>query len=82
MSGYEVLTGSVTIGPHGFNDVRVPCSAGKHVLSGGWVAAVGNGILSAQESFPDVGNTAWTFGFLNPGAGNDTQNVYVICAFT
>jgi hypothetical protein len=76
-SGWEIQTQFISVGPLGGKSVSAPCSAGKHVLGGGYNGA---GSIEIRESRPDDGGTGWRVTEFNPDRNATiTSLVYAIC---
>jgi hypothetical protein len=79
--GYEIIgptmfTVPVPSGNSNFFQYSVNCSAGKNVLSGGYLL---NGFAAVVQSSP-VSNSGWEVGVITNAATTITLYVYAICA--
>jgi hypothetical protein len=79
--GYEIIgptmfTVPVPTGSGNFFQYSVSCSAGKYVLSGGYLL---NGYAAIVQSSP-VNNSGWEVGVITNAASTMNLYVYAICA--
>jgi hypothetical protein len=83
VSGYEINSASVGIGPGVAAAGTIFCSAGKHVVGGGWTADVpfSRGVFVLQSG-PNTGGTGWTGSIENTNSSGDPVQVTLsaVCA--
>jgi hypothetical protein len=82
ISGWEILTGQVTIQPSQRGFVLLQCPAGKAAVGGGFEAQR----MTVEQSQPGYGNGAsqstWAVSWFNPLPTAETANAYVVCVST
>jgi hypothetical protein len=76
ISGYEIVTSSVTVDPETVQDLTVSCPSGKKVLGGGF--STDDDVIVFRNHPRD--STAWETWVLNPTTQAEGLTVTVICA--
>lgn len=69
---------AVTAAGSGLSTTTATCDAGQRVVGGGLRVDSGDD-TSARESYPNLGNTAWTVHAGNDGGVPSTYTVFAIC---
>ena len=78
VSGYEVVTGTKTIGANTTDNLITSCTTGKKPLGGGYSFPVSSATFYGSQ--PTTGSNGWQVFIKTAPSGGGTLTVYAICA--